>query len=120
MTAPAKKDSSPKWKFTFPDSVRRTLSDPKSIVLRELNEDQMEQAARIGKGDNRRVGIESVKLSLYKVDDKLIDHGADEASAYWDRWSAKIKFQTLDAWGKLHQTSKEEDKAFFDSMEAVT
>ena len=107
-----------KFEFTFPESVRKP-NDPKTVVIRELSEPEMSQAMKIGKDDNRKTGMEAVKMSLYKVDGRVVDHGEFEADAYWGRWGQKVKFQLLEGWRRINQTSETEDAAFFASMKPV-
>jgi hypothetical protein len=107
-----------KFQFTFPDSVRKA-NDPKVVVIRELSEPEMSQAAKIGGDDNRAVGMAAVKASLYSVDGRIVDHGEFEAEAYWGKWGQKVKFQLLAGWRRVNQTSESEDAAFFESMKPV-
>jgi hypothetical protein len=110
----------PRWKFKIPLSVRDKRSpdrDPKMVVLRELTPGQMETASRLGKGSGRKSTEESIKLSLWEVDGRRVNHGDAEADFYFSKWSPKIRVLLYQAWERIHLTSDDEDDAFLSSME---
>lgn len=109
----------PKYEFTIPESARIKDADPKKVVIRELTEDDMDLADRLSKGQNRKVGREAVKMSLWSVDGRLVDHSTGEGDFYWAKWGMKVKVLLLTAWSRIHQTDDAEDQAFFESMRPV-
>lgn len=90
--------------------------DPKSITLRELDDDLLDQARKSGHGDEGRAAKEAIKLAIYKVNGKLVNHGDDEASYFWGRWSSKVRHLVQHAWTKIHATDEDEDTDFLASV----
>ncbi len=125
----SKHERMPRWKFTIPESVRTgpgsRPDDPLTVTIRELDEDDLDDARRIGDGAenssdkarDRRMGEAALLMSLYAVNGRPVNQAEAEPDFYWAKWGMKVKMQLLDAWRRMHGTTKEEDKDFFDSME---
>jgi hypothetical protein len=113
----AARSAQPRHQFTIPPNVRGP-NDPSTVVLLELTSGQEETAAKIAGDDSStlRLASEMCKLALYKVDGRLVDHANAEAEFYWARWSTKVRRLIQSAIGKIHNTTKEEDDAFFASQ----
>lgn len=112
----------PKWGFTIPKSARDPKRDPMKIVLRELTPDQMELAARLATGGggakpSRKQSLEAnIKMALWEVDGRRVNHGDAEDEAYWARWSPKVRTLIYQGYARIHLSTDEEDAAFLGSM----
>lgn len=116
----------PKWSFTIPVSARSKVEgrDPSTVTLRELTPDQIELASRLAMrgtdGTSRKKSTEEqVKMSLWEVDGRRVNHGEAEADAYWGKWSPKVRVLVTQGWARIHLSSDEEDAAFLGSMTPV-
>lgn len=105
-------------KFTVPARCRKP-GDPKVVIIRELTPDEVLTTGRIAQGDRIRMGMEQIKLSLYMVDGKVVDHSAFEGEIYWKRWSAKVRALMTEGYGIVNNSSDDEDADFLGSMELV-
>lgn len=108
-----------KWRTyacTVPESARVSPHDPSTIVLRELDEDLLGQARSTGRGDIGRAADEAVKISLWRVNGRPVNHAEDEATLLWSRWSSKVRTLVHKAWARIHTTTDEEDEAFLASI----
>lgn len=109
--------SVPKVRFSNPNPPD-PKRDPKSIVLRELTTDDFMLAQRLA-AKSSLLSFELLKLSLYRVDNRLVNHAEDEATGYLHKWSAKFRQQALLCYDKMHNTKDEEDAILLESMEPV-
>lgn len=120
----------PQFRFVIPDSVRKE-GDPKVVVLKELTEAEYDAAERVAPDKERQFVFECVKTSLVaygntwdakrKVCPDLVqvNHGDAEAEILWGRWSLKVKFQIVEGWKRVNQTTQAEDQDFLASMSAI-
>lgn len=111
-------DSGPRDSFFFrvPRKARRRDHDPKTFEIRELTPKELLEARKIGKAESSG-GEAAVVLSLYKVDGQVVNHGEDEGTLLYTRWSSKCRSLVALAWREVHTTSDEEDEAFLKTME---
>ena len=106
------------YTFTVPKKSRLSPHDPAKITLRELDPDLMTQARKLSAAGGTSTSDEAVKLSLWMIDGRPVDHTIDEATYYWGRFSAKVRHHCNVGWGAIHATEPEEDEAFLSSMVA--
>lgn len=102
-------------KFTFPATVRDPSRDPVSVVICELKIGEVEAAYEAGGTNKQRVSAELAKLAIFKVDGRVVS--LEDLEVAWPKWSPKVRQQCVLAYGRMHNTSDEEDAAFFDSAE---
>lgn len=100
-------------KFTFPASVRVGDRDPSSVVLVELKVGEIDAAYEVASGNRNRLTQELAKLSVHKVDGRLVS--LEDMEAAWPTWSQKVRMQCVVAYNTMHNTSDEEDRAFLAS-----
>lgn len=103
-------------KFTFPASARDPVRDPTTVVMVELKIGEVEAAYEAGHGNKQRIAQELAKLSIYKVDGRVV--ALDDLEAAWPAWSAKVRTLCVLAYDRMHNTSDAEDAAFFASAGA--
>lgn len=112
-----------KYDFAIPASARSREKDPEKVTLVELSEGQEEMAERIAGGDkttaSKRIR-EKVKMSIYEVDGRRVNHADDEPTMLWDSWSPKVKRLLMLGWNQIHNTTDEEDDSFLSGMVART
>ncbi len=111
---PAKKYRT--YTFTIPESCRVAPTDPTTVVLRELDPDDLAATRKLTGDDHSRAADEAVKMSLVKVDAELVNHAEDGATFHWHRFSAKVRHLLNLGWASIHVTDEDEDAAFLSSM----
>lgn len=104
----------PTFSFKIPTSARIRKTDPKIVVLRELDPDLLNEVRRIK--NKEESGDRAVILSLWSVDGRQVDHSEDEGMMLWHSWSQKVRTLISLGWQKVNSTSDDEDEAFLSSM----
>lgn len=104
------------YTFTIPESSRVSEHDPKVVVMRELGPDDMALSRKLAGANEGQAAAEAVKLALWEVDGNRVNHGEDQATWYWHRFSSKVRHLLNLGWAKIHVTDENEDAAFLSSM----
>lgn len=104
------------YKFTIPETCRVAETDPRTIVLRELDPDDLAATRKLTGSDETRAADEAVKMSLWEVDGQLVNHSEDQATWHWHRFSSKVRHLLNLGWAAIHVTDEDEDAAFLSSM----
>lgn len=102
--------------FTIPASVRSRPNDPSKVTLRELTVEEVEAARRIADGDRTKSVIEQAKLSIYMVDGKVVEHGYDEGTFFYNNWSQKVRELIVLGYDRHTSSNQEEVRDFLSSM----
>lgn len=102
-------------RYTIPESSRLDPSkDPQTVVLVELKAGEIEAAYEVS-GNKRRVASELAKLSVYKVDGRVVT--SEDVEFAWAGWSNKVREHLILGYHRIHNTSDEADDSFFASEE---
>ena len=106
--------------FQVPASARVLADDPVSFGMQELSYGD-EEAAYEAAGENPKKAFElQLMRSLVEVNGRRLDKGKNEDEIHYRRWSSKCRKLAVIAFNRLHNTSEEEDAAFFASAERRT
>lgn len=102
-----------------PEGARSREEDPTTFVLQELDVNEVESARKLADGNQTRSMMEQVKLSLYEVDGRIVDHTRDEGTYYFNRWSQKVRELAVVGYDAVASNKSEDITAFLSSMESV-
>lgn len=106
-------------RFRIPEKARVGPNDPTQFVIRELTVEEVEASRKIADGDRTRSVIEQTKLSLFSVDEHVVDHSRDEGSYFYNNWSQKVRELAVLAYDQVGSNTQAEVTDFLSSMESV-
>jgi hypothetical protein len=106
----------PKYRFTFPESVRRWASDPQSIVMKELTLAEEQMANTVANGFGYKMTLECLKHTIIEVNGQPLTWDGAAKETFLEGCSPPVRDLLIQAYVRLHQTKEDAREDFFASM----
>lgn len=105
-----------RFTFKIPETCR-SLGDPTSVTLRELDSDGIDAAAAIAPSA-RVMKTVSTKMAITAVDGAEVRNDEGQLDVMWNGWSSKVRGLIYVGFDRIHSSNDAEDDAFLSSMAA--